>query len=33
MEIIEEEDCHAYTKGEVFKYNYLIWTIAFFIGL
>lgn len=26
-------ECHLYSKREIFWYNYLIWTLAFFIGL
>jgi hypothetical protein len=26
-------DCHAYSASEVFKYNYLVWVLAFFVGL
>jgi hypothetical protein len=26
-------DCHAYSTLDVFKYNYFIWVLAFFIGL
>lgn len=26
-------ECHLYTDDEVFYYNYLVWTLAYFIGL
>ena len=26
-------DCHEYTVDEVFNYNYLVWVLAFFVGL
>lgn len=26
-------ECHVYTNMELFKYNYLIWTLGFFAGL
>jgi hypothetical protein len=25
--------CREYTASEVFKYNYLVWGLAFFLGL
>ena len=28
-----EDGSKAYTNGDVFGYNYLIWTLAYFIGL
>lgn len=26
-------DCHDYSVSSVFKYNYLVWVLAFFVGL
>ena len=26
-------DCHDYSTFEVFKYNYFIWVLAYFVGL
>lgn len=30
---LTEPECHSYSSWEIFKYNYLIWVAAYFVGL